>query len=72
MKTALLIIGVVLAVACVLSVLFAALNMYAFYNLRDGTPQHYVGLRQKATTFFIVGAVLVLLGAVCFLVRAKM
>ena len=56
MKTFLLITGIVLIAACVLSVLFAVLNLAAYHNMLDGSPEHYAKMRRRATVYFIVGA----------------
>ena len=70
MRIFLLIVGIVLLVACVLSVLYAALNLYGYHNLLDGTQEHYKNLHKRAVTFFIVAAVLLLLGVACLIIRA--
>lgn len=71
MRVFLLIVGIVLLVACVLSALYAALNLHTYHNLLDGTPEHYKNLHKKAIVFFIVAAVLLLLGVACLIIRAK-
>ena len=71
MKTFLLITGIVLIAACVLSVLFAVLNLAAYNNMLDGSPEHYAKLRRRATVCFIAGAVFAVFGVVCLLIRVK-
>lgn len=71
MKIFLLILGIVLIVACVLSILFAALNLFGYYNVKDGSNELYNGLQRRAVIFFIVGAVLAAAAAVCFIIRAN-
>ena len=72
MRIFLLIVGIVLLVACVLSVLYAALNLYGYYHLLDGTPEHYENLHKKAVAFFIIAAALLVVGVVCLIIRAKL
>lgn len=69
MKTFLLITGIVIIAACVLSVLFAVLNLAAYHNMLDGSPEHYAKMRRRATVYFIVGAVFAVFGVVCLLIR---
>jgi len=71
MKIFLLIAGIVLIVACVISVLFAALNLYGYYHALDGSSELYARMRIRAVIFFIIGAVLAVAAVVCFIVRAK-
>ena len=72
MKKLLLIVGIVIIIACVLSLLFALLNMYAYYNLRDGSAEHYHRLHQRMIVYFIVGLVLAVLGTVCIIFCLKL
>ena len=72
MKVFLLIAGVTVIVACVLSVLFAALNTYVYHNMLDGSPEHYAALRKRAVVFFVIGAVLALAGAACLIIRTRL
>ena len=71
MKKLLLIIGIVTIVACVLFVLFALLNMHAYYNLFDGTAEHYNWLHKRMIISFVIGIILAVTGAVCFIIRSK-
>lgn len=71
MKKVLLIIGILSIVFCVLFLLFALLNMYGYYNLFDGTAEHYRSLHNKMTASFIIGIVLAVIGAVCIIIRSK-
>ena len=71
MKIFLLIAGIVLAVACVLSALYAALNLYGYYHMLDGSAEHYKNLHKRAITFFIIAAVLLIISVTCFIIRAK-
>lgn len=72
MKKPLLIVGVVIIIACVLSLLLALLNMHAYYNLRDGSAGHYNRLHQRAIIYFIVGIVLAAIGTACIIFWLKL
>ena len=72
MKIFLLVLGIVMIAAAVLSVLFAALNLYGYYHTHDGSPELYARMQRRAVIFFIVGAVLAAAAVVCFIVRAKL
>ena len=69
MKTPLLIIGIVVLTAAVLSLLFAALNLHAYRHMLDGSAEHYARLHQRAVLFFVIGGVLAAAGAACFVIR---
>ena len=71
MRIFLLVIGIVLLVACVLSASFAALNLHGYYHMLDGSVEHYKRLHKRAITFFIVAAVLLVIGVVCLIIRTK-
>lgn len=71
MKKLLLIIGIVAIIFCVLFLLFALLNMHSYYNLFDGTAEHYSRLHQRMNISFIVGAVLAVIGIACIIIRSK-
>ena len=71
MKVFLLVAGIVLIVACVLSVLFAALNLFGYYNVKDGSNELYARLRSRAAVFFTVGAVTAVIAVVCLVIRIK-
>ncbi len=72
MKKALLIIGIILILVCVLSLLYAALNLYGYRHLLDGTAEHYQRLHQRAITFFVVGAALGVAGIVGLIFSFKL
>ena len=72
MKTFLLITGIVVMIACVLSLLFAALNLFGYYHTQDGSPELYARMHRRATVFFIVGAVLAFVAVVFLIVRGRM
>ncbi len=71
MKKLLLIIGVVSLIACVLSLLFAALNLFGYYHVLDGSPELFIRLHRRMILFFVIGVVLAVIGIVCFIVRSK-
>ncbi|MBO4870111.1 MAG: hypothetical protein J5585_10415 [Clostridia bacterium] len=72
MKTFLLITGIVVMIACVLSLLFAALNLFGYYHTQDGSAELYARMHRRATVFFIVGAVLAVVAVVFLIVRGRM
>ena len=69
MKEILLIVGIVSIILCVLSLLFAGLNWFGYYNLLDGTSEQYTRLRSRKIIFLITGIVLAVIGVVSLLVR---
>ncbi len=72
MKKFLLIVGIVLVVACVVSLLYAALNYYGYRNVVDGSAGLYRRLHQKAVTYFSVGTTLAVIGTICLILQSKM
>ena len=72
MKTFLLITGIVVMIACVLSLLFAALNLFGYYHTQDGSAELYARMHRRATVFFIVGAALAVVAVVFLIVRGRM
>ena len=72
MKTFLLITGIVVMIACVLSLLFAALNLFGYYRVLDGSPELYRDLQRRAIVFAALGLGLAAVGAACLIVRAKL
>ena len=71
MKIFLLVLGIVMIAAAVLSVLFAALNLYGYYHALDGSSELYARMRIRAVIFFIVGTVLAVAAVACFIFRAN-
>ena len=47
MKKMLLIVGIILVIAFVLSLLYAALNLYVYYHALDGSAELYSSLHQR-------------------------
>ena len=72
MKTFLLIVGIIVIIACVLSVLFAALNLYGYYHTHDGSSELYARMQRRAAIFFTVGAVAAAVAVVFLIVRGRM
>lgn len=69
MKEILLIVGIVSIILCVLSLLFAGLNWFGYYNLLDGTSEQYTRLRSRKIIFLIIGIVLAVIGIASLIVR---
>ena len=72
MKKNLLIAGIVILIAGVLSLSLAALFMFTHRNTYDGSPEFYSRLHQRTLVFFVIGAVLAVAGIVCITIRFKM
>ena len=72
MRKLLLIAGIVIAVACVLALIAAAFFFYSYHHVLDGTQELYARLNQRAVLFLITGIVLAVVGAVCFIIRARL
>jgi len=71
MKKLLLIIGIASITVCVLFLLFAILNLSGYYNLFDGTAEHYNRLHNRMIFSFAIGTLLAAIGTVCFIIRSK-
>lgn len=71
MKKLLLIVGIVSVVACVIFLAFALLNLTVYNNLYDGAAELYDRLHQRMIVNFIIGILLAIIGAVCFIIRSK-
>ena len=71
MKKMLLIAGITLIIASVLSLLYAALNLFGYYHVLDGSASLYSNLHRRMITFGLIGIVLAVLGAACFILRLK-
>ena len=67
----LLIAGITLIIAGVLALLSAALNLFVYYHALDGSAELYSRLHQRTIVFGLIGIVLAVLGAVCFIIRLK-
>ena len=71
MKKLLLIVGIMSIIVCVLSLLFAALNLFGYYHVLDGTAELYIRLHRRMIIFFVIGIVFAVIGIVCFIIRTK-
>ena len=72
MKKLLLIIGVVIVIAGVIALLFSALQRYGYYYLLDGEADMYIRLHGRMIISFVIGIVLVVMGAACLIIRTKL
>ena len=72
MKKMLLIVGIILIIACLLSLLYAALNLFGYYHVLDGSGELYSRLHQRMIIFGLIGIVLAVLGTLCFIFRSKL
>ena len=72
MKKLLLIAGVVIIIAGVITLLFSALQRFGYYHLLDGEADMYIRLHWRMIISFVIGIVLVAIGAVCLIIRTKM
>ncbi len=71
MRRALFIAGVVLLAVGVPALVFAAMNLFGYYHVLDGSSALYASLRLRAAVCFTVGGLLLLGGAVCLFFRFK-
>ena len=71
MKKLLLILGLAALTVGVFCLLFAALNLFGYYHVLDGTAALYSRLHRRAFLFLAGGLVLAAGGAGCLFVRAK-
>ena len=72
MKKLLLIIGIVIIIAGVIALLFSALQRFGYYHLLDGEADIHIGLHWRMIISFVIGIVLVAMGAVCLFIRTKL
>lgn len=72
MRRLLLIAGIVILIAAVLSLSFAALQYLGYRHALDGSPGFYDRLRTGAAVFFGVGIALAAAGTVCLAVRFRL
>ena len=71
MKKMLLIAGIILIIAGVLSLLYAALNLFGYYHVLDGSAGLYSRMYRRMITFGLSGIVLAVLGIVSLFIRLK-
>ncbi|MBQ7595791.1 MAG: hypothetical protein IJU45_03905 [Clostridia bacterium] len=72
MKKLLLIAGIVLILAGILSLLFALLNLAGYNNVLDGSADLYSRMHQRMIIFFVIGIVITAIGAVCVTAHFKL
>lgn len=72
MKKLLLIAGVVIIIAGVITLLFSALQRFGYYHLLDGEADMYIKLHWRMIISFVIGIVLVAIGAACLIIHTKM
>lgn len=72
MKKLLLVVGIVCLAACVLFLLAAALHLFGYYSVRDGSPELYDRMHQRMIVCSVIGVVSAAAGAVCMIVRARL
>ena len=63
MKKALLVAGIVMIIDCVLSMIYAGLNLFGYYHVLDGSAELYSRMHQSMIVFGLIGIVLGVLGA---------
>ena len=69
MKKFWLIMGVAIIIIGVTALLFSALQRYGYYHLLDGDADLYLRLHRRMIVFFVVGILLVVIGASCIIIR---
>jgi hypothetical protein len=72
MRTMLLCAGTALAIAGVVSLSYALLNMFGYYHVLDGPAGLYGRLHRRMIIFLVVGLVLAAAGAACLIIRSRM
>ena len=72
MKKTLLIIGIIIIVACVISLILALLFRFGYYNVLDGSPSLYDRLHRRMIMALITAGIFAVIAVVCFIARAKM
>ncbi len=70
MKTVWLVVGIVMIAACILSLLFAALNWFGYYHTLDGAAGLYAAMHRRMIVFGVLGIVLAAVGTVCIVIYA--
>ncbi|MBO4327323.1 MAG: hypothetical protein J5950_08625 [Clostridia bacterium] len=69
MKKLLLIFGIIIIVAGVVSMLFAALNRFAYYHTLDGSADLYQRLQRRMTVSLVIGIALAVIGTALLIIR---
>jgi len=68
-KKLLLITGILIIILGVIALLFSALQRYGYYHLLDGDADMYLGMHRRMIQFLVIGIILVVIGAVCMIIR---
>ncbi len=68
MRTMLLCAGTALAIAGVVSLSYALLNMFGYYHVLDGPAGLYGRLHRRMIIFLMAGLVLAAAGAACLII----
>ena len=71
MRKFLLIIGIVSIFVCILFLLFAALSLFGYNSVLDGSSELYSKLHHRMIVFSVSGAVLAVIGIACLIIRSK-
>lgn len=72
MKKALLIIGIVIIVACVISLALALLFRYSYFHVLDGSAELYARLNRRMVIAFVTSVVFAAAAVICFIARARL
>ena len=70
MKRVLLFIGIIMITVSILSLMYAGLNLFGYYRVLDGSAQLYNRLHQRMIIFLVIGIILAVTAAACFLIRS--
>ena len=70
MDKLLLVVGIISIVAGVLSLLYAALNRFAYYHLLDAEGDIYKKLHRRRAVSFAAGIALAVVGIACLFIRS--
>lgn len=71
MKKMLFIAGIILIIAAVLAFLYAALNLFGYYHVLDGSADLYSRMHRRMIASGVIGIILAALGAACLIIRLK-
>ena len=71
MKKTLLVIGIIAVILAFLSLAYSGLNLFMYYKTLDGSSSLYSRLHNGSIVFLIIGIILAVTGAACFIVRKK-
>ncbi len=72
MRKVLLIAGIIVIIACVIALLFGALQLFGYYHVLDGSKALYDRLHRRAILSFVIAGILAAAAVVCFVARSKM